>query len=128
MFCAVILIIVIVVAFVMLLSGQTLKLGINAYADGASSDLHNKFLALGELRGKTKAQIIAGVGNPTEGTVPDWGTASWRDGGLYKGYSVTLSFNDGICEWVVAETLNGQMHIVGKAMGANENQTRTRAR
>ena len=60
--------------------------------------LHQKFAALGDLKGKTKQEIIAAVGNPSaiSGTADGKTVCQW----MKTGFHIALIFNGEICEGI----------------------------
>lgn len=63
--------------------------------------LQDKFVSLGDVRGKTYAQIVAVVGNPKSRSVIDGNvySCSWNT----QKYYITLQFNGDTCEGITSE-------------------------
>jgi len=60
--------------------------------------LHQKFAAMGDLKGKTKQEIIAAVGNPSaiSGTADGKTVCQW----MKTGFHIALIFNGEVCEGI----------------------------
>jgi hypothetical protein len=91
-------------AFILPLVGGLVLYGIvAALVKAPGQALHVKFVKLGQLKGKSKAEIVAAVGLPNsvsavanEKTVCQW---------LATGYHIALLFDGDICEGVTHEFL-----------------------
>lgn len=71
------------------------------------NDMANRFAAMGTLRGKTRQEIIAAVGEqPTSMSVtgPDQTLLQWQK----QGYHIALAFTGEICDGVTHEFLAQQ--------------------
>ena len=70
----------------------------------AGPSLQNKFVRMGTLAGKTKAQIISVAGQPNSVSVLPGGKTllQW----MTTGYHIALTFNGEICEGVSHEFAN----------------------
>jgi len=70
----------------------------------AGPSLQNKFVRMGTLAGKTKAQIISVAGQPNSISVLPGGKTllQW----MATGYHIALTFNGEICEGVSHEFAN----------------------
>ena len=77
---------------------------INAAMQAESGNgLAQKFVALGNMMGKTEEEIIAAVGEPTARSVigPGLILLQWQK----ANYHIALKFKDGLCEGVTHESL-----------------------
>lgn len=67
-------------------------------------DMAQRFAALGTLSGRTEAEIVAAVGQPSSrSAMPEGKTLlQWQP----TGYHIALLFKDGVCEGVTHEYLH----------------------
>ena len=93
-----------IVAVVLLVVGAIIaavrQSSTNEQVYGPARDLQRKFQSLGDMRGKTKAEIESVVGPPnsfsalSDGTLCQW---------IRTGYHISLIFKDDVCLGVSSE-------------------------
>ena len=83
------------------LGGVLLAVVISALVKAPGQSLNSRFVALGELKGKTKDQIVAVVGPPNSVSVAGEGktVCQW----MATGYHIALLFDGDTCEGVTHE-------------------------
>jgi hypothetical protein len=89
--------------FVLLIvGGLVLYAIISALVRVPGQNLGTKFVKLGQLKGKTKAEIVAAVGPPNAVSVAAGGKTlcQW----MATGYHIALLFDDELCEGVTHES------------------------
>lgn len=85
-----------------ILGGIVLAVFISALVRAPGQSLNSRFVALGELRGKTKDEIVSAVGPPNSvSAAPEGKTVcQW----IATGYHIALLFDGDTCEGITHES------------------------